>query len=966
MKRFIKFITLLVLLPSLLVITLVSSISVSAKGQVVRVGWFDSSYNIIDEYGRRSGYSYEYQQSIALYTGFKYEYVTGSWSNLLQMLIDKKIDVLGDVSYTKEREEKMIFSSIPMGTEDYYLYKSTTNKTITIDDYSTFNGKKIGVNKGSIMVNEVNEWKQKNNINADIIEINASVDEALIMLNRGEIDLFVNIDGAIDVEKATPLVKIGSSDFYFAIRKDMPELAKEIDQAMSKILDVNPYYNSNLHSKYFKTSGVNLYLNDEEKAFIKNHGKLKVGYQDNYLAFCAKDAKTGELTGTLKDYLNLASDSLKNAHIDFEAIAYPTASLALEALKKGEIDFMFPANLSIYDGEKEGLFMTNSIIRTEIVAVVPEAEQKNFLTKDRIAVAVNSGNLNYELFLVDNFPEWKIVYFPNTDECLKGISEGKADCLLISNYRFNNLAAKCVEYNLVNLSTGVEMDYYFAVNRDNVTLYSILNKIVNNIPSSSVNSAISHYYTEDAKADFGNYFNKYFGAIMVSLGVIGVIILTLIFIIIFLDRKSKLRRKLIKATEIDDITGLYNKTFFFEYANNLYKDFPSKPMDAAIVNVIHFTSLKDSNGIDFMNQLLKEISDEIKEFLKENDGIAGYSMEGRFALYFSHTDNYQALYDRLQERIDVLSPFVSIRIRMGVMPWENGMKPQELCEQALKSIDMARSEHNYLVIYDDATKEKEAKNQKLIADFNRAIDNKEFKVYYQPKYDVGGKEPVIIGAEALLRWHHPEYGVIRSRDYIPLFEKNGDTGKLDSYFRNEVVKQMSLWKKEFNFNLPITVNVSRLSALDQTFEDSLNVLMDEYEIDKKQLTIGINESAFINNVNQFVGIFKKLRKYGYRVLLNNLNDDDLSLNMMSTIEVDAVAIDEILIKDISNNEKNVKLIKVLLSVVHTLNAPVIALGIETKEELDKIKEIGFHFVEGPYLSEPLQASEFIRLIKDKQ
>ena len=965
MKRFIKFITLLVLLPSLLVITLVSTINVRAKGQVVRVGWFDSSYNIVDEYGRRSGYSYEYQQSIALYTGFKYEYVTGSWSNLLQMLIDKKIDVLSDVSYTKEREEKMIFASIPMGTEDYYLYKSTTNKTITIDDYSTFNGKKIGVNKDSIMVNKVNEWKQKNNINADIIEITASVDEALIMLNRGEIDLFVNIDGAIDVEEATPLVKIGSSDFYFAIRKDMPELAMEIDQAMAKILDANPYYNSNLHLKYFKTSGANLYLSDEEKAFINNHGKIKVGYQDNYLAFCAKDSKTGELTGTLKDYLDLASDSLKNAHIDFEAIAYPTANLALEALKKGEIDFMFPANLSAYDGEIEGLFMTNPIIRTEIVAVVPEREQKNFLSKDRIAVAVNAGNVNYELFLKDNFPAWKIVYFANTDECLKGISEGKADCLLISNYRFNNLASKCVEYNLVNLSTGVEMDYYFAVNRDNVILYSILNKIVNNVPSSSVNSAISHYYTEDAKADFGNFFNKYFGVIMITLAVTGVAILALIFVIIFLDRKSKLRHKLIKATEIDDITGLYNKTFFYEYANNLYKDSPTKPMDAAIINVIHFTSLKDSNGIDFMNQLLKEISDEIKEFLKENDGIAGYSMEGRFAVYYSHNENYHALYDRIQEKIDVLSPFVSIRIRMGVMPWESGMTPQELCDQAIKSFNMTRTEHSYLVIYDDATKEIEKKNQKLIDDLRRAIDNKEFKVYYQPKYDVSGKKPIIIGAEALLRWHHPEYGVIKSRDYIPLFEKNGDIGILDRYFRNEVVKQIALWKKEFGFNLPITVNVSRLDALDQTFEDSINILIDEYEIDRNLLTIGINESALINNVNQFAGIFKKLRKYGYKVLLNNLNDDDLSLSMMSTIEVDAVAIDESLIRNIDSNEKNITLIKLLLSVVHTLNAPVIALGINTKEELDKIKEIGFHFVEGSYLSEPLQALDFIKLIKEK-
>ena len=958
MKKLIKIFTFLILLPSLLC-TFIMSVTVSAEEKVVRVGWFESKFNITDAAGRRSGYSYEYQQALAVYAGWKYEYVTGSWPELLEMLIDGKIDILSDVSYTPLRNEQMLFSSQAMGSEDYYIYKSRSNKSITLDDYSSFNGKKIGINKNSVMIGNFNEWATNNHVDVEVVETLDSVDEVIKKLNRGELDLYANIDGSISFESATPLCKFGSSDFYFAINNSRPELKDELDYAMSKVLERDPYYNTELHSKYFKSSGSNLYLTDEEKEFIKSHGKIRVGYQDNYLAFCAKDSN-GELTGALKDYLNAAKTCLNNAELEFEAIAYPTATKALDALKNGEVDCMFPANLSVYDGEEKGLFITDSIIKTEIVAVVPEAEQKNFLKNENIKVAVNKGNPNYDLFLKDNFPSWQAVYFENTDECLKGINEGKADCLLISNFRFNNLAAKCSEYKLVNLSTGVEMDYYFAVNRGEIALYSILNKVVNDVPKSSFNSAISFYYTEDARQGFGDYFNKYFAVIMISLAVVALVILALIFRMIYIDRKSKSRQMLIKATEINEYTGVYNKTFFVEYVNNMYNESPDTPMDMAVIYIDRFHSIRDLNGNDFALQLLKEVSDEIKSFIKSNGGIAGYSSDGRFAIYFNHIDEYQDLFDRIQGRIDLSSPFTNIRIRMGVMPWQKELNPSELMEQAVLACSMSMTEFKkYLVVIDNKMKIREEKNNKLLADLASAIDNKEFKIYYQPKYDIN--ENKIIGAEALLRWDHPELGIIEPKEFIPLFEKSGEIVSVDQFVRSSVIEQLSLWKKNNGYVIPVSLNVSRSDLLDYAFEHSINVLLEEYNIDRDSLIIEISENSFVDNVNQFASIIKKLRSDGYKIELDDFGNGYLSLKLLSLISFDVLKIDGAILENIDTNEKSALFVKIVIDLANKLNTAVIAEGVETEEQLKFLKEAGCKSAQGYYLARPLLADEFEKL-----
>jgi ABC-type amino acid transport substrate-binding protein len=485
-----------------------AAVSAEENPKVVRVGWYDTPFNFKDAFGRRTGYAYEYQRKIAAYTGWKYEYVEGNWPELLDLLKQGKIDLMSDVSFAEDRTGYMLYSAIPMGEELYYLYITPDNREISADDFSTLNGKTVGITKGSVQKGQFLDWAEARGISVEILDLECSEAESLLKLGKGEMDAFVTLDTYGDPNVAIPLWKIGASDFYFAVSKARADLLPELDMALNRIQDENKHYAEQLTAKYLQNAGTNLYLTVEEREWLDAHGPIRVGFQDNYLAFCAAD-ENGNLTGALKDYLDFASGVLQNASPTFEAVVYPTASAALEAVRNGEVDCMFPANLTDYDAEQAGLVMTQPMMRTEMDAVVRAADKKDFLRSNQVRVGVNHGNPNYEMFLMDHFPAWTPVYYPDTPACLDAIAAGNADTVIISNYRFRDISRQCDRLNLTTVYTGVNMDYCLAVREGNTLLYSILSKMIGSVPESSVNAALTYYSADASKPGIGDFIMAY-------------------------------------------------------------------------------------------------------------------------------------------------------------------------------------------------------------------------------------------------------------------------------------------------------------------------------------------------------------------------------------------------------------------------------------------------------------------------
>ena len=592
-----KIVFFILVIAQILVLTSAASAS-GTDSKVVRVGWHEVPYFIEDQYGRWSGYSYEYQCKVAAYTGWTYEYVFGTWSELLQMLMDGEIDMLGNLSYLEERALKVLYSSVPMGTESYYLFISPDNTGISADDFTTLNGKRVGVTRNSFQKEAFLSWLHAYGVEVELVEMSCSEEESLLLLDK-EFDAFVSVDVYGDPETAVPLCKIGSSDFFFAISKDRPDLLLELDAAMNRIQDENKYYNLQLHEKYLRNTNSDRYLNIRESEWLSAHGAIRVGYQDNYLAFCASDPETGELTGALKDYLTYASSAMENAHLEFVTIAYPTAAAAVEALKNGEVDCVFPANLTSYDSEVLGVVMTPALMRTEMDAVVRASDQKEFIRKDDVTVAVNEGNTNYDMFLADNYPTWNRAYFPDTPAGLEAVAAGEADCVIISNYRYGNISKLCEKLHLTTVYTGVDMDYCFAVLQGNTELYSILARLTNVVPDATIHSALTYYSTEDVKVSFLDLIMDNLHIILIAVSSVSLVIVLLLARGIYLERKARREEHIVEDLNrkvfMDALTSVRNKGAFNDCMHKLQDQIDSGSCTEFGIGIFDCNNLKRVN-----------------------------------------------------------------------------------------------------------------------------------------------------------------------------------------------------------------------------------------------------------------------------------------------------------------------------------------------------------------------------------
>ena len=943
-----------------IIIALLILLSPGARAQetekTVRVGWFESSFNHTDQYGRRSGYAYEYQQKLAAYSGWRYEYISGSWPTLMQMLIDGEIDLMSDVSYTPERESQMLFPSLPMGTEEYYLFVAVDNRDITPEDVLSLNGRRVGVNKGSIQKDYYRDWARQNGVEAELVEVTGTEAESLSLLESGEIDAYVTVDSFAGPERAVPVFKIGSSDFYFAVRKDRPDLLTELNRAMSHIQDENRYYNSRLFEKYFKSAGANAFLASDEVEWLKAHGAVRVGYVDNYLAFCARDPATGELTGALKDFLAAASDCMVNGSIDFQATAYPNAQAAQAALQAGEVDCIFPSSMSSYDGEKLDMLMTPPLMRTDIYAVVRLTDQGFFSNKEHVVVAVNEGNTNYDAFLQDYFPDWRKVFYPTIADCLKAVDDHVADCVLVSHYRYNNISRLCEKYHLTTLSTGIGLDFSFAVGAGNVQLYSLLSKACNHVPDSTINAALSYYITQDARLTLMDYLEDHLAVVLI---VLAVIMLVFFMVMMRSMRAERRAKQLISATETDDMTGLYNRKYFFQYANTMYHAHPEQPMDAIVLNIEQFHSVNALNGREFGDQVLCALGSEIHDVAIELRGIAGRFEADRFDIYCRHTDHYQVIFNRLQGKLNAISPNTSLRLRMGVMPWQANVAPEQLFDRARTACSMARGHYKeHLIVFDESIGKREMYEQRLLNDLRRALDEYEFDVYYQPKYDIQCDPPKLVSAEALIRWSHPELGMIPPDDFIPLFERNGRIGDVDKYVWYQAGRQIARWREEYGRTIPVSVNLSRVDVFDPSLEQTLDGILSYYRLDHDDFKLEVTESAYTENAEQVIQIVESLRQKGYQVEMDDFGTGYSSLNMLSAMPIDVLKMDRAFIRNIEQDERDIQLVALIIGIAQNLKIPVIAEGVETEKQVQLLRDLGCALVQGYYFSRPLHPADF--------
>ena len=515
-----------------------------AKSKTVRVGWYEGTYNTTGPDGRRRGYSYEYQQAVAAHTGWKYEYVEGSWAELMSMLKKGEIDLLGGISYAEERSDSMLFSELPMGEDKYYLYVDPAHTDISTSDLSTLNGKRIGMLPDSVPARMFHEWEKSHGVSAQQVDITGA-DDVRQKLQNHEIDGFIlNESPQWERDNISAVLLIGGSYNYFAISKKRPDLKEELDQAMQKIVKENPFYIEDLYKRYCSANSLET-LTDEEQNWLEQHGAVRIGYLKNDVGVSFADTESGETVGIINDYVSLASGCLGEQAIEFQLTGFDSQEEELQALKDNRIDMIFHMNQNPYEAEQNDIILSNTVFEVN-VAVLTGVEK--FDENGENTVAVSRGNLLGKWYISFNYPSWKIREYDTSAEVEKAVQSGEADCFVVKAGQSLKILAdsKMRSVFLTKSSTSC-----FAVTRENTTLMNILNKTIQTLPDSRLSSQFYVYENEPGKVTLTEYIKD--NLLVVSIGFIGAV-LVIVWIIVYLlikARKAQIQAEKANAAKSD-------------------------------------------------------------------------------------------------------------------------------------------------------------------------------------------------------------------------------------------------------------------------------------------------------------------------------------------------------------------------------------------------------------------------------
>ena len=422
-------------------------------------------------------------------------------------------------------------------------------------------------------------------------------------------------------------------------------------------------------------------------------------------------------------------------------------------------------------------------------------------------------------------------------------------------------------------------------------------------------------------------------------------------------------RHLINVAEKDPVTGLYSHSFFLEYAEQIRRYHPDWQLDALALNVERFHSVNELNGREFGDRMLEMIGTTVQGFLAESDGIACREEGDQFFLYCRHQDDYSVVLERFQKAVEAISGRVDLRLRLGVSPYAAGILTEVQIERARRACNMVRGSYlKHLMVYDEEMLKKEAYQERLLNDLPRAIEEGEFQVYYQPKYDIQCVPCRLNSAEALIRWKHHDLGMIPPGDFIPLFEKNGLVHIVDRFVWKEVANQIARWREKYGILFPVSVNLSRAEILDSNLEESLKFLIAKYDLPVSAFKLEVTESAYTDD-KQMVEIVRRLRENGYEIEMDDFGAGYSSLNMISSLPIDVLKMDMGFIRNIKEDNRELRLVELILDIARYMDVPVVAEGVETEEQLELLRKANCRYVQGYYFSRPLPAQEFEQWIE---
>ncbi len=424
-------------------------------------------------------------------------------------------------------------------------------------------------------------------------------------------------------------------------------------------------------------------------------------------------------------------------------------------------------------------------------------------------------------------------------------------------------------------------------------------------------------------------------------------------------------RFIIRSAAQDELTGLFTKDFFFEYAQLEERYHPERENDAIVINSDRFHLVNELYGRDFGDEILKAIAQGIDNILENSKGIACRAEADTFMIYCPHRTDYDELMDKICSVLSDMSVNPRVRLRMGVYPnADKSLTIEQRFDKATSVCNTLRGNYTTrIALYDEAQNSKDVYFERLINDMAASLENKDFKVYFQPKYNITGDEPYLCSAEALIRWNHPELGMISPGDFIPLFETNGLVSHLDCYVWQEAGARIKEWKDKYGKTVPVSVNVSRIDMYDPEIKSKLLKILADNDLTTDDLLLEITESAYSEDAGQIIEVINGLRDAGFKIEMDDFGSGYSSLNMLTELPIDVLKLDMIFVRNMHKDEKALRLVELIKEIAAFLSVPIVAEGVEEEEQCRLLKNLGCEIIQGYYFSKPLPPEEFEELLR---
>ena len=921
----------------------------------VKVGYYeDGDYMSRNQYEEYVGYNFEFLQEISKHSGFLYDVIDAvSWESALQMLIDGEIDLLPAVYYTEERAGQMLFSTQPMCNIYTTLNVRPDDQRYNYDDFEAFQGMNVGIISGGIDGENFKAFCQEHGITLKIHEYDET-DKLLAALDDGTLD-GVAITHLGKNSTFRSVAQFSPSPLYFAVSRQREDVLEYLNRAMNDIMLGNPGYEMDLYDKYLAPSANQKpVFTNEEQDFIREAGTIVASYDPDFAPLSYTEPGTGQFTGVTSDILHFIAES---SGLQFRFEAHPQAE-ALELLEEGNIDVLCVSDGDYLWDRRNHINSTIYFLRTPTAMVTRTGNEKI------IRLAQPEGYQLSEDVKKDN-PEMDIIYYPSAKACLEAVNSRKADAAFmntqVASYyleeeQFNELSAAPLSMYSNDLCVGVS----FSADQ---RLFSIINKCVQYLPRDQIDTSLINYMAKGNQFSIGDLIRQHIAAVIIAI----CLILGIIIFLISHNLKIALRsnQRIQELLYKDELTGLYNINGFYSKWEELARGKDRGDYALLYSDICQFRLINDHFGFGVGDEVLIGLAGILRKNQCDKE-LCGRVSADNFVILMKYAD-WEELLIRLEAILKQLDLWrqekTGIPYQIGMVYGAYLISPSEETgiQQMMDFSNYARrsaknNPNHFVMCYDEKMRQQAIFQQELENRLGSALSRGELEVYYQPQVDM--ETGRIISSEALIRWNHPEKGLLMPGAFIPLFEKNGMVTTVDLWLFEDVCRSMRKWMDQDITVLPVSCNFSRLHFEQPDFPEHLSAIADQYQVLHQLLIVEITESAIIEDPAVIETLLPKLKQKGFLIAIDDFGSGYSSLGQLQQLTADVLKMDRSFIVHGIRAEREQTVVRNLIHLAKELGLMVICEGVEDQEQADILLKLNGRLAQGFYYYRPVKKEEF--------